>query len=301
MKKPSFFIVGAPKSGTTALYEQLRQHRGIYMPRKEVYFFGKDLTYRESRPSKDYYHRLFEDAGADQLAGEASVWYLLSTSAAQEIHEYDPNARIIIMLRDPIEMVHSLHFEQFTNGNENIENFEEALEAEGERAEGERIPPLIGSPYEGLQYRKVGRYTEQVRRYFEQFGQEQVRVIRFEDFIAKPKEEHKRTLSFLGLEPQKLPSFERINAPRKIRSRWFRDLIKKRSPWMIRSSKFLLPSRKLRQKVLEKLEKANQKPTERPPMHEETRAKLREQFRSDVQKLSRLLGENMEAFWWGKG
>jgi hypothetical protein len=298
MKKPAFFIVGAPKSGTSALYEYLRQHPDIYMPRKELYFFGRDLSYQHPPPDPDYYHALFKDAGAEQIAGEASVWYLLSKKAAKEIRDYREDGRIIIMLRDPVKMIHSLHFEQLSNGNEDIEELEEALEAEPERAKGKRIPRLIGSPFEALQYRDVGRYSEQVGRYLESFGPERVRIIFFEDFAQDPAQAYKDTLAFLGLEEKGLPRFEQINAPRKIRSKGLRDLLKRRSKGLIGASKLLLPSRKLRQKLLERIEKANQAPTEKPPLQERTRDRLREELRPDVRALGELLGRDLEAYWW---
>lgn len=298
MKRPSFFIVGAPKCGTTALYEYLLAHPDIFMPRKEVYYFGKDLHYRTSRPSSAYYHALFESAEEEQLAGEASVWYLLSTEAAEEIKAYDEEARIIIMLRDPVEMLHALHYHQLLEGNEEIEDFEEALAAEEERKRGERLPSLIGSPYEALQYREVAKYKAQVEHYLKVFGPERVRVIFFEDFIADPRKEYERTLEFLGLAPKGTPSFQRVNAPRKAKSKALRDLFKQRPAWLLRTSKLLLPSRTLRQSILGSIEKANQKPIERPPMKESTHTMLREEFRPDVKALGELLGMDLERYWW---
>ena len=99
MTRPDFFLVGAFKSGSTALYEQLRRHPQIFMPfHKEPLYFGDDLTRRYGRMSEDDYLRLFRDAKPNQRVGEASTWYLYSESAAREIREFSPDAQILVCL-----------------------------------------------------------------------------------------------------------------------------------------------------------------------------------------------------------
>ena len=138
--KPNFFIVGAPKCGTSALYEYLGAHPEIFMsPYKEPHFFGSDLQQRW-RPTKSQYFSCFAKARDEKRVGEASVHYLYSKCAAAEIKEFCPEARIIIMLRDPVEMLYSLHSQSIFSGNEVINDFEEALEAEADRKLGRRIP-----------------------------------------------------------------------------------------------------------------------------------------------------------------
>src|SRR5215207_9230182 len=93
---PDFFIVGAPKCGTTAMYEYLRQHPSIFMPfHKEPLFFGSDLHHRYGRLTEAEYRALFRAARPDQRVGEASAWYLYSTTSAAEIHAAAEDARII--------------------------------------------------------------------------------------------------------------------------------------------------------------------------------------------------------------
>jgi hypothetical protein len=109
MRKPDFFIVGAPKSGTTAMYFYLKQHPEIFMPeRKELHFFGSDFFAPHFvRDLKDYL-KFFEGADNKKRIGEASPWYLYSKRAAFEIKEFNPDADIIIMLRNPVDMMYSL-------------------------------------------------------------------------------------------------------------------------------------------------------------------------------------------------
>src|ERR1700677_3045098 len=126
---PDFFIVGHHKSGTTAMYEMLRRHPQIFMPEmKEPEFFGRDRsrrredpaarsgrqarTYAQTRP-QNYaeYLALFEAAGAGQCVGEASPSYLYSLTAAAQIAEVRPDARIVAILREPASFLRSLHLQ----------------------------------------------------------------------------------------------------------------------------------------------------------------------------------------------
>ena len=167
MPVPSFFIVGAPKCGTTSLNDYLRQHPGIFIPeRKELHHFGSDLRFfKSARPTHGEYLANFAPAQPDQIAGEASVWYLFSQLAAQEIHDFCPAAKIIIMLRSPADMLHSLHSQYLFESNEDLADFAAALAAEEDRGQGRRLPP--GSNYrEGLLYRRVARFAEHYLRHF---------------------------------------------------------------------------------------------------------------------------------------
>jgi len=111
IRKADFFIAGMPRSGTTSLYTYLKQHPGIYLSLyKEPHFFSKDLTQSSYNiQDEEIYNTLFAHAGDQQVTGEGSVWYLSSKKAALAIKEYNPQARIIIMLRNPVDMIYSLH------------------------------------------------------------------------------------------------------------------------------------------------------------------------------------------------
>src|SRR5882757_7658017 len=141
MPKPDFFIVGAPKCGTTALYRCLEAHPEIFVPeRKELHHFGTDLYSPTYVRQLDEYLSLFAAAGDAKRVGEASVWYLFSKRAATEINAFNPQASVIIMLRNPVEMLHSLHSQHLYNGTEEISDFATALNAEGDRKMGRCLP-----------------------------------------------------------------------------------------------------------------------------------------------------------------
>ena len=106
MRKPDFFIVGAPKCGTTSMHRYMSQHPDIFMAQgKEPIYFGSDLKH-DWKVSQEQYFDLFRDADREQRIGEKSVWYMHSETAAAEIKAFDANADIIIMLRNPVDMMH---------------------------------------------------------------------------------------------------------------------------------------------------------------------------------------------------
>src|SRR5581483_10240451 len=159
IRRPDFFIVGAPKSGTTALSEYLKPHPQIFIPDiKDVSFFGSDLYFTMPRITAEEYAAAFAAARDELRVGEASVWYLYSKCAAAEIKEYSPDASIIIMLRNPVDMLYAQHSEFLYNCNEDIPDFGAALEAEAERKRGRRVPARAHL-VQGLFYRETARYS----------------------------------------------------------------------------------------------------------------------------------------------
>ncbi len=188
MRKPDFFIVGAPKCGTTAMNDYLQAHPEIFIPaKKEIHFFGADLQFQRPRVTLPEYLSYFAPVQREKRVGEASVWYLYSQQAAAEIKSFSPAARILIMLRNPVDMMYSLHSQRLYNDNENLVNFEEALAAEADRRQGKRLYQNALNTM-GFFYRAAATYTPQVQRYFEVFGREQVHVIIFDDFTEATDE-----------------------------------------------------------------------------------------------------------------
>ena len=151
---PDFFIVGEPKSGTTALYEILRKHSQIYMPDlKEPLFLASDRLPRFKRPttlhrpdSLEDYLSLFAGAGPQQRVGEASALYLWSREAAANIARLEPRARIIAIFREPASFLRSLHLQLLQNHTETQQDLRKALSLEKARRRGESIPRGLRSP-----------------------------------------------------------------------------------------------------------------------------------------------------------
>jgi hypothetical protein len=295
---PDFYIVGAPKAGTTAMYAYLRGHPQLYLPeRKELRFFGADLEIRDRTPlTTDGYLAYFADAPANALIGTAYVWYLYSRSAAAEIAEFSPGARIIAMLRNPVDMLPALHAEHLTNGNEDIRDFTAALEAEPERRAGRRIPPHAHLP-QGLWYTDVPRYAEQLERYFAAFGRDRVRVVVFDDFVSDTAAVYRDTLRFLGVDDTyRPPAFAAVNAARRIRSeRWRHFLARPPEPLRVLIH-HLVPAR-LRRAAYERAKDLNVVAAPREPLPAATVKGLAEAFGPEVAHLSALLHRDLTTLW----
>jgi Sulfotransferase domain len=291
---PEFFIVGAPKCGTTAMYEYLRQHPAIFMPfHKEPLYFGSDLTRRYGAMSRDDYLRLFAPAGPDQLVGEASAWYLYSTRAAAEIAEASPAARIVAMFRDPVDVMYAQHSQLLYSEQEDITDFATALDAEDERAAGRRLPPGPIRP-ENLLYRRMVRFAEQLERYLDVFGPHRVHVIVHDDLRADLPGEYRRLLAFLDVDPGFVPDFSPANENRRVRRRWLQRLI-----WNPPILRPLIPTLRrfpavhaLRRRLLS----LNSVRVARPPMDPELRDCLRRELRPEVERLGRLIDRDLSAW-----
>ena len=292
MRKPDFFIVGAPRCGTTAMFEYLGQHPEIFAATwKEPHFFGTDTIFPR-RPSLNQYLSHFADAKDEKRIGEASTSYLFSKLAAREIKEFSPSARIIIMLRDPVETMHSVHSMVLYWRNEDIEDFEAALAAEEDRKKGLRWPsrPHI---INYLFYREVVNYTEQVRRYFEVFGCENVRVIIFDDFKEFAPKVYRETLLFLGVDPDFQPEFKIINLNRSVRIKLLQDFVM--SPRLMDVRQKVLP-RRVDEIVFGRLRGLNTSFKRRPAMRPELRVRLQRELLPEVERLSEFLNRDL-TFW----
>ncbi len=292
MPAPSFFIVGAPKCGTTSLNDYLRQHPDIFIPeRKELHHFGGDLHFAKSvRPTRAEYLAHFAAAQPGQIGGEASVWYLFSRLAAQEIRDFCPAAKIIIMLRSPADMMHSLHSQYLFESNEDLTDFSAALDAEEDRSQGRRLPP--NSNYrEGLLYRRVAHFAEQVGRYLNVFPREQIHVIDFADFSQETPRVFAEVLEFLGVDSSFRCEFEVRNPNKQIHSRTLHTFLNNPGRLSILLGRLIPQS--LRRSLVSRLKKANSPAAPRPPLDARLRAELNREFAPEVERLGKLVGKDL--------
>lgn len=293
VRRPDTFIVGAPKCGTTAMDEFLGQHPDIFMAdTKELHYFGSDLEHRFTpRLSLDEYLDYFAEAAGATRVGEASVRYLQSRTAAGEIAEFTPGARVIIMLRDPVEMIASMHAELTFSGMEDIADLGAALDAEADRRDGRRIP--AGANLAAmLQYRDAALYTDQVERYFAALGRERVHVIVYDDFRDDAQAVVRSTLGFLGVDPAFIPVIRVVNPSKTPRSRLLQRLVASPPPVVRRIARMLV-ARPVRKRVYKRLLVMNARATPRPPMDPGLRRMLAEEFRPEVERLGALLRRDL--------
>lgn len=216
MRRPNFFILGAPKCGTTSLAAWLSEHPNVYISTiKEPDYFSRDIgqTHRDSLKG---YESLFRYAGSDHLAvGEASTSYLRSYCAVPAILEYSPEARFVVCLRNPVEMAISWHGQMCYAGWETEEDFERAWHLRSARREGHSVPRLC--PDAGhLDYARVCELGSQLKRLFEIVDRSRVFIIMLDDLRVDPGSVYRDLLSFLGVPDDGRQLFPVLNDARSV-------------------------------------------------------------------------------------
>lgn len=296
-EKPNFFIVGAPKCGTTALYEYLRPHPNIFMSKvKEPHFFATDLGQYPFIKTLEEYTSLFADSRPEHLrVGEASVYYLRSSVAVPNIHTFNPDAKLIAMFRNPVDMVYSLHSQLLYVSEETVGDFETAWRLQERRSRGLDVPPASRGAFL-LQYAEVGRFGSQVQRMLSSFPREQVKLILYDDFAASPQTVYDEVIRFLDIPHDHRTEFPQINENKVARVSWLRDFYRKPPPPLrraIRGLKKAVGSESL-SAAKKKMVALNTVRSRRPPLSPALRAELVEAFRDEVALLSRLLDRDLD-------
>jgi hypothetical protein len=209
---PDFLVLGAQKAGTTALYEYLRRHPQISGPSwKEVSFFDRHWARGES-----WYRGNFPNVARTRgkHVGEASPSYVFHPLAPQRVEEVVPEARLIVLVRNPVDRALSQYNHEVALGREPLP-FEEALDAEEERLRGEQErmaadPRYFSREWWSHTYKARGRYAEQLERWLAVFPCEQLLILPSDDLGSDPARAHAQVLEFLGASPQRLDSYPRV-------------------------------------------------------------------------------------------
>ncbi len=207
MLVPNFFIVGAPKCGTTAMAQYLREHPGIFMtyPKEPQYFVRHIYAHHgpdgppSHRVSEDAYLGLYDNAGAEHIAvGEATAIYLQSKRAMQDLFAFNSSAKIIAMIRQPIELARSWHGQELREREEVEYDFETAWRLQGVRSQGEALDHRPQRP-SLLQYRQIASVGSQLETLLEIFPCGQVKINLLEDMAINPAKTYRDNLDFLGV------------------------------------------------------------------------------------------------------
>jgi sulfotransferase family protein len=289
MRKPDFFIVGAPRCGTTAMFLYLKQHPELFLPEvKEYLFFGTDLNPRYHDPTsytrnREKYLSLFAGVRGEKRVGDGTVLYIYSKRAAIEIKEFNPSAKIVIMMRNPADMLHSMHNQLVITCNEDIIDFKAALEAEDDRRGGRRIPKHLFLT-ELVLYKEWVKYAEHLEKYRAVFGKDNVHVIIFDDFVNNALNVFKETLRFLDVNEEFIPQMFAINSSRRIRSEKLQNRINKYARYV--STPLFARLRRL-------AEIYNTEADAKAQMDPGLRLQLQAEFLPEVERLSNLLGRDL--------
>lgn len=285
---PNFLIIGAQKSGTTSLYYYLSQHPDIFMvPDKELHYF----TYLDDEDHKYYlteegYLSHFQDGAGFKAVGEASPSYLYSKAAPSRIKAFNPNMRLIAILRNPVDRAYSNYLHNLRRGTEPVDDFMKAIQLEAERIKD-------GWDF-SFHYAAKGFYHEQLQRYYDVFDRDQLKVVLLDDLRKNPLETMRQLFAFLQVDTNFQPDLSaRHNtagiAKNKVIGGWLNRL--QRSSAVNRVIKVLVPY-KLREKLKRSIYTT-------PPMPEKAKETLYEVFQDDVTRLQTLINRDLSD-WLGQ-
>ncbi len=287
---PNFLLIGAPRSGTTTLYESLKQHPQLFLSQiKEPMFFvlegEKDHFPGPKSPEGinhlEDYRLLFRDVGREKAVGEASPCYLFSPAAPLRIKKYIPNAKMIAILRNPVDRAYSHFLFHRLNGEEPLPDFEEALAAEAERA--------ARGWFFFWCYRSMGFYGQQIERYFSHFDSRQFRFFLFEDLLADPKSLFAEIFRFLGVDEEiriRLPV--KYNPSGVPRNRWVQEFLTK--PNFLKKPFKRVLSEKTQYNLISLFLNRN---LAKPPLDGEVRLRVQALYREDILKTQDLIHRDL--------
>jgi len=295
-RKPNFFIIGAPKCGTTSLAYWLSEHPQIYFsPVKEPFFFSSDVFQNFS--SWEEYLGLFADANEDHRAiGEGSTHYLFSRVAVQRIEEAFEDPKYVVVVRDPVDMAYAFHQQQIYGLNENIKDFEKAWRLSPERRAGKQVPPSCQSPML-LDYQNFCLVGEQIERLYAVVPKGRVLILKLDDFRVDSQKEYLKVLRFLNLEDDGRQNFQVYNQAKRWRHKWQGRIVRGLSKFIneIKYKRQTLPRKSLG--VVDFLKQKTLINDQRPKLTPAFEFELRAFYRDDVSLLSHLLNEDLLNFW----
>jgi len=282
---PNFLIIGAQKSGTTSLYFYLRQHPDIFMyPDKEIHYF----TYMQDCSSEYHislveYQRLFSNVKGQKAVGEASPSYIYSKAAPERIKAYNPDMRLIAVLRNPIDRAYSNYLHALRRGLEPLEDFYQALQAEEERIQQ-------GWSFM-FHYVAKGCYSDQLKRYYQHFDKSQLKILLLEDLRKASSSTIKGIYQFLQVDENFMPDLDSKHNTAGIaknkqlgkilnslqNSRAINEAAKKLIPYSLR-------------------EKFKQQIYTQPPMPEVARNYLKNVYKDDIIQLQSLIDRDLSSW-----
>jgi len=223
-RRPEYFLLGAPKCGTTALASYLAMHPALQVSEpKEPHYFCKDLRVGGLPVASDdeYLARFFPglDESRASAALDASVWYLYSQVAVDEILQFQPNARFLVMLRNPVDMAYSLHSMLHFMRQEDVFDFGRAWSLQEERRHGRSLPKDHWIDARCFDYKAACSLGTQLQRLLERVARDRVHIELQDDLFSNPKDVYTRVLAFMGIPDDGRTRFPKINAGRKVNNR----------------------------------------------------------------------------------
>lgn len=286
MTKPNFFIIGAPKCGTTSLFDWLSLHPEIFVsPNKEPNFFSSDI-WVPNRITEAEYLKLFEKVPEyKKNIGEASTRYLYSEVAIDKILKYCDKPRFIALVRNPVDMVYSLYNHlQFLNV-EDCQSFSDAWALKDARADGKCIKPGCTDPA-SLSYGKIGLLGEQVERFYAKVPASQRLVVVMDDLKKDPESVWVNVLKFLGVADDIPIDFFVSNKSMKPRFKSLNQMVF----WLSSAKRKIGINRGVG--ILNRVSKFNRVQAVRKPLEEDLKLRITDYFSEDILKLGNVLNRD---------
>lgn len=296
---PTFFLVGAPRCGTTSLSRYLADHERICFSRpKEPHFLVQSPS-RVDDYVQTYTNLFFSHHDGEPAIGEGSVSYLYKDEILHRILDLNPDARFIVNVRNPVEQLRSYHQRLLFLMDEEVDDFRTAWNLQDERAQGRHIPGKCRDP-RLLMYREVGRLGTRVERLFEIAGRGRVHVVVFDDFIDDTQSVYEDVCRFVGVEPDGRTSFPPEQVTKDYRFEWLQNLLY-RPPEILTNfvssrtgdGSWAQWERTALMGLRQTLVQVNS--TKKPPttLSPETKTMLRETFADEVEHLASLIGRDL--------
>lgn len=293
-RRPKYFLLGAPKCGTTSLASYLADHPLIYVSKpKEPHYFCKDLKAGGCPVSSDeeYLDSFFPDLYESKAlaAIDCSVWYLYSEVAVEEILRFEPDAKFLVMLRNPVKMVWSLYSMLTFQGQEDQKDFMSAWQLQENRKKGANLPPGLWLDKKMLLYRDVCALGRQLEKIFDKIDLNRVHIEFQDNLFADTRSSYLRVLQFMNVPDDGRTEFKKENAGRKIKNPMLYNLLRSK-PIM---SAVVAAKKSLDLKTLG---------FGRPdlPLPENIGSFLLEQFEDEVRMLENLLTINLADWRYGR-
>lgn len=301
-KLPNFFIIGAPKCGTTSMAAWLSEHPNIFFsPIKEPFYFSTDIKNSSQINTEQAYVDLFKDASEIHIGiGEGSTNYLFSSVAVENIEKSIHEPKYIVMLRNPVDMVYSLHEQQIFVMHENILDFRTAWQLSDQRRIGNHVPKTCPDPT-WLDYQAHCMLGEQVQRLLTLIPRERVHFIFFDDLRSNARKVYLHALTFLGVPDDGRSDFISYNSAKKWKNSSYGTLIRKmsKSVAQLKHVKGLLPKRSFG--IIDYLIKTNLVQAPRPPIDEAFRQNLASYYLEDMHLLERLTERDLSSWYTANG
>ena len=286
MSLPNFMCIGAAKSGTTSLYDILKQHSDIFLPSfKEPHFFDIPSVYQNG--IEWYEKTYFQSVKNEKCIGDFSPTYLFDEHAPERIlNDLGDNVKFIIILRNPVDRAYSHYLHSKRDLHEHL-SFKDAIK----KKVNEKNNYLT---YLRTSYIEQGKYADMLQRYFALFSKDNFLILNFEeDFVAERKQTMIKIFKFLNLKEEDIDVNIRSNKASKAKFIWLKSLMQK-TGWWRQIIKKIFPSLKIRQIIKNRIQRLNITTFTPPKLSNEERKRiLNHYFSTDIKAVEGLLGRKM--------